>query len=235
MSNHLSIRAYSRQRHGHTHTFHQLVLPLRGVIEIELMGYTGKVAPGECVVIPRGVMHHFTANEEARFVVADMETLPQHLEVAASPVLSISRPLERYLVFIEAQLEHQVNPALEAAMFETFSRLLAEQRWQPQVDPRIRQVLMYIDEHLMDKLSLPDLAQIAFLSETQLKKLFRVQLGMTLMQYITQLRMEKARALLQHTDYAVQRVAELVGYTDVSAFSRRFSQHFGLTPRQFSH
>ncbi|MCT7655312.1 helix-turn-helix transcriptional regulator [Oceanimonas sp. NS1] len=54
------------------------------------------------------------------------------------------------------------------------------------------------------------------------------------MQYVTQKRMDKARALIQHTDYSIQLVAELVGYTDLSAFSRRFSQHFGMTPTRFS-
>ncbi|POF56904.1 AraC family transcriptional regulator, partial [Vibrio vulnificus] len=53
------------------------------------------------------------------------------------------------------------------------------------------------------------------------------------LQYITALRMEKAKALLTHTDLPVQRVAEQVGYSDLSAFSRRFSRHFGLSPRAF--
>lgn len=50
------------------------------------------------------------------------------------------------------------------------------------------------------------------------------------MQYITHVRMEKAKALLAHTDYPVQLVAKKVGYTDVSSFSRRFTAHFGLPP-----
>ena len=45
--------------------------------------------------------------------------------------------------------------------------------------------------------------------------------------------MEKARALLTHTDLPVQQVAEQVGYGDVSAFSRRFTRHVGLSPRRF--
>jgi len=54
------------------------------------------------------------------------------------------------------------------------------------------------------------------------------------MQYVTAKRMDKARALLQHTDYSVQLIAEQVGYTDISAFSRRFSANFGLTPTRFT-
>lgn len=234
MSNHLSIRSYSRQRHGHSHGFHQLVLPLRGVINIELSAFSGKVAPGECVVIRTGELHHFTANTEARFVVADMETLPRNLVDANQIAFSISTPLIRYLDFIEAQLEHQIEPEIEQSMFATFSLLLGKQRLMPRVDHRIQQVLQFMDQNLPQNMTISELSKRACLSETQFKKLFREQLGQSVMQYVTQKRMAKAKALLQHTDYPVQLIAEQVGYTDISAFSRRFSACFGLTPTRFS-
>lgn len=234
MSNHLSIRFYSRKRRGHSHDYHQLVLPLRGVINIEVEGYVGKVAPGECVVIKTGEIHHFTANEEARFVVADLVELPSNLAQSESLVFSITPPLISYLNFIEKQLEHQVNPELEQSMFETFVLLLAEQGMFKQLDHRIRAVLEYVLEHLSERLTIDDLAKIACLSPTQFKKLFKVQVGLSPMQFITRERMEKAKALLMHTDYPIQLVAEQVGYSDLSSFGRRFTEHFGLSPRAFS-
>lgn len=234
MPNSLSIRSYSRQRRGHSHDYHQLVLPLRGVINIELEGYSGKVAPGECVVIHTGTMHHFTANEEARFVVADLSDLPDNLAQSDCLVFSITAPLISYLHFIEKQLEHQVNPELEQSMFNTFTILLGEQGTFKQLDHRIRAVLEYVSDHLTDKLLIDELAKVACLSSTQFKKVFKEQVGLSVMQYITKERMEKAKALLMHTDYPIQLVAEQVGYADLSSFGRRFSNHFGLSPKQFS-
>lgn len=234
MPNHLSIRSYSRQRRGHSHDYHQLVLPLRGVINIEVENYCGKVAPGECVVIRAGEIHHFTANEEARFVVADLSELPENLAQSECLVFSITPPLISYLNFIEKQLEHQVNPELEQSMFKTFVILLGEQGMSKQLDHRIRAVLEYVLDHLADKLVIEVLAKVACLSPTQFKKLFKEQVGLTVLQYITNERMEKAKALLMHTDYPIQLVAEQVGYEDLSAFGRRFSSHFGLSPREFS-
>ena len=121
MSDSLSIRSYSKQKVGHTHDFHQLVLPLRGVINIELAGFSGKVAPGECVVIQAGELHHFTSETEARFVVADMYSLPENLCAASWLVFTISQPLNRYLQFIETQLEYQVDSSLEKLTFDTFT------------------------------------------------------------------------------------------------------------------
>ena len=65
------------------------------------------------------------------------------------------------------------------------------------------------------------------------KKLFKIQTGMTVMKYVTKLRMEKAQALLTHTDYPLPIIGEKVGYKEPSAFSRKFSQYFGLSPTKF--
>ncbi len=232
MPNQLSIRSYSRQPRSHSHTHHQLVLPLRGVINIEVTGYKGKVAPGECVVIKQGEEHLFSSNTEARFVVADMDNLPDNLMASTQVVLAINAPLISYLNFIEQQLQHRVNNALEAAVFQTFYLLLSEQTLTPLMDARVGSALVFIQQHLAESLSIGALAKVACLSDTQFKKLFRQHLGITVMEYVTKQRMEKAQALLQHTDYPIQIIAEQVGYQDVSAFSRRFSRHFGLTPSQ---
>jgi len=72
------------------------------------------------------------------------------------------------------------------------------------------------------------------LSETQFKKLFKQQTASTVMRYVTKLRMEKAQALLMHTDYPLQIIGEKVGYKDLSAFSRKFSQFYGFPPTKFN-
>lgn len=233
-SNSLSIRSYSRQKNGHSHDFHQLVLPVRGVINIEVEAFKGAVRPGECVVVRANEMHYFAAETEARFVVVDLEHLPPHILDSDTIVFSISPPLMHYLSFIEEQLKYQVNREIEQLMLATFSLLLSEQQILKQFDHRIRKVQEYIEAHLAQPLSIAQLATIAFLSPTQLKKLFKEQTALTVTQYITHKRMEKAQALLIHTDYPIQIVAESVGYADHSAFSRRFSQHFGLPPSKLT-
>lgn len=228
----LSLRSYTRQRRGHVHTYHQLVLPLRGVINIEVGNYCGKVTPGECVVIRAGELHHFTANQQARFVVADITQLPSNLAELNIQVFSLSAPLLSYLSYIETQLEFQVNPAVESTMFAHFNLLLAAQTPCRSIDNRIRMALEYITDHLADNLRIDELAKVACLSATQFKKLFSTQVGISVSKFITGQRMEKAKALLIHTDYPVQLIAEQVGYNDFSAFSRRFSRYYGLSPKQ---
>lgn len=234
MENRLSIRSYSTKPTSHSHRYNQLVLPLRGVINIRVENFNGKVAPGECVVVKVNETHLFTAEEEARFVVVDMINLPQNILSSSRIVFATSKSLKSYLTFIENQLENKINIQLEQAMFEMFYLLLAEQLLLPKVDHRIGIAIAFIEQNLSDKLQIKQIADSAFLSETQFKKRFKQQTGMAVMQYVTKLRMEKAQALLTHTDYPLQIIGEKVGYTEPSAFSRKFSNYFGLSPTKFN-
>lgn len=233
ITNLLSIRAYSTQPISHAHCYHQLVLPLRGVINIKVGDFSGKVAPGECVVVKAGETHLFTADQQARFMVADMQTLPDNLQHAQQIVFAINNALRRYLLFIEEQLENQINAALEQSMFTLFFLLLGEQPLLAKVDHRIAAVMVFIEQHIAAPLHIKQLAEAACLSETQFKKLFKQQVNQSVMKYVTQIRMEKAQALLTHTDYPLHIIGEKVGYQTPSAFSRKFSQHFGFSPNKF--
>jgi AraC-like DNA-binding protein len=233
MPNNLSIRSYNTKPTSHTHDYHQLVFPLRGVIHITVDSFDGKVAPGECVVVKAKEEHVFTADSEARFVVADMLTIPPNISDSQRIFFAINTSLKTYLTFVANQLEYQINFALEKAMYETFFLLLAEQSLLPAVDGRIGTAMAFIEQHIAEQLQIKSLAKVAFLSETQFKKLFKQQTGMTVMEYVTKLRMEKAQALLSHTDYSLQIVGEKVGYGELSSFSRKFSQYFSLPPTRF--
>ncbi|MCB5162974.1 AraC family transcriptional regulator [Marinomonas algarum] len=231
MTMNLSIRAYTKQLHCHAHdAYHQLVLPIKGRIN---MGELGRAMVGECVVIPAGVSHAFQADEAARFIVADVDVLPTCLSNVTSFIFSVSPPLLSFLYFVEKQLEHHVDSTLESSITAVFYQLLEQQDTAGAQDARIRAAQAMITEQLEHTLSIEVLAAVSCLSPTQFKKRFKSCIGMSVYQYIIQQRMEKAQALLTHTDLPVFMVAEKVGYTDLSAFSRRFSLYFGVSPRAF--
>ena len=235
MINTLSIRSYTRQTRGHSHDFHQIVLPLRGAINIEVGSYTGKVIPSECVVVKTNEKHYFSAEENAKFIVVDTDLLPENVFHSSQIVFSISSPLLAFLEFSESQLRYQINPEVERLMFDTFYKLLEQQNLFVQYDARIREVVAYIHHNFSNNLSVEVLADISCLSATQFKKNFKSQTSQTVTEYITKIRMQKAQALLLHTDSPIAIIAELVGYTDVSAFSRRFSKYFGIAPSKLKH
>ena len=81
-----------------------------------------------------------------------------------------------------------------------------------------------------------DLDKVALsfkMGESQLRRRLQQLTGKTVAAYVTQLRMEKAKRLLQNrTDMLIGEVAEQCGYVDVAYFSRVFRQYHGMTPTQ---
>ena len=230
----ISIRVYTPTVCSHKHDFHQIVLPLHGVIEINVNGIQGAVGSGQTVIIQKGIEHSFQAQEESRFLVADLAELPNNANSLDSPFASVSVAMQSYCSFIEAQIQYQMNAELEASMVLLFKQLLLTQGFSPKIDNRITRVLAHIESNLGNECSLEELSSISNLSVSHFKVEFKNQTGKTAGEYLIVQRMEKARALLSHTDYPIQVVAEQVGYSSLSAFSRRFSDYFGKPPSRIN-
>jgi AraC-like DNA-binding protein len=235
MENRLSIRSYSEQARAHEHNFHQLVLPLKGSIHLNISTgghalYDGVVSSGVGVIIRSGNRHKFSANEDARFIVADLNTLPPALLQSSHSTFTTSSSMRTFLSFVEAQLEQQVNKKIEHQTVALFLSLLDQQTAEHQIEPRIERVIAWIQTNLDQELKLEEMASIAYLSATQFKKVFKQCTGFSSGQYITKLRMEKAKALIVHTDTPIGLIAEFCGYSDLSAFSRRFAAYYHQPP-----
>ena len=136
-------------------------------------------------------------------------------------------------MFADIQLSSFQNVAVEDSMVAVFKLLLSQQDFLPHIDRRISRALEHIENDISEEHTLDKLAAISSLSVSQFKVLFTKHTQMTLRQYLLMLRMEKARALLVNSDMPIGIVAEITGYSDQSAFARRFQKCYGMSPNQF--
>lgn len=246
----LSIRSYTRTMCMHAHDYYQLVLPLNGHIDISLNTFSGCVGVGEGICIAPGAIHGFTADEQAKFIVADLPSVPGNIAggtlfaegslpadgsdpAKGAPIFQISTPMQAFLAYVEVQLTHHITDDENDAMLSLFSALLAQQQRGVATDKRIIPVLSCIHQDVAYPHTITSLAKIACVGATQFKKRFIAATGMGLREYLINVRMEKARALLSNTDMPIIAVAVNVGYDDVSAFTRRFKHHVGMPPTHF--
>lgn len=96
----------------------------------------------------------------------------------------------------------------------------------------VGQVLVYIEEHFTDSLSLEILAEEAKLSKYQLIRRFREETGSTPWKYLTLRRIEKAKILLEEGMPPGQAAAE-AGFYDQSHLSKAFSKETGMSPKEY--
>jgi AraC-like DNA-binding protein len=99
--------------------------------------------------------------------------------------------------------------------------------------PRIDRILAHIHAHYQDEISIPELADVAFLSVSALHRLFRRHTNSTVMQYVARLRVGEACSLLIGTERPIAHIAEAVGYDSLANFNRQFRAIKADTPRSF--
>ena len=94
-------------------------------------------------------------------------------------------------------------------------------------------VIKYISEHYQENFSISELADSLHIGKTYLSKVFKAQVGVGIISYLTSYRLEAAKNLLKETDLPVYEIAEQVGFQDGRYFSKIFKKATGLQPREY--
>jgi two-component system, response regulator YesN len=90
-----------------------------------------------------------------------------------------------------------------------------------------------IHQQYMLNIGVGDISKEVFLSPNYISLIFKQETGTTIVEYITQVRMEAAKKLLRETEMKVLEVAETVGYENPQYFSTVFKKYSGIHPQQF--
>ena len=101
-------------------------------------------------------------------------------------------------------------------------------------DPIISRARAYLSEHYADpNLMLQDVAGEVHLSQSHFSTVFAQETGLTFTQYLTALRIGKAKELLEATEMRSSQIALEVGYNDSHYFSYLFKKTMGMTPSDY--
>ncbi|MBA2936838.1 helix-turn-helix domain-containing protein [Paenibacillus sp. CGMCC 1.16610] len=96
----------------------------------------------------------------------------------------------------------------------------------------IDEIRKYLDLSYAEQVSLGTIANTFFVSKEHLSRVFKQEVGVTVMDYLIAKRMEKALELLQDASVSIKSAAEAVGYSDLTYFHRIFKKMTGMTPSQ---
>lgn len=98
---------------------------------------------------------------------------------------------------------------------------------------KINEILSYINKNFSQNLSIAYLSDKFFMSSSHFSHFFKKQTGKSVLDYITNVRIDKAKILLSRTNTSVTDAAIEVGFNDINYFSRKFKQKTGVSPTEF--
>jgi len=154
--------------------------------------------------------------------------IPQDIQ---APVLIAFNDLEHCLQSSRAMTAELSHNLLEQLILRCRACLPTD--FQPHRDPRIARAREFVEQHYRDSFTLADVARACSLSASRLSGVFRNQCGLTVLGYRDELRMVEAARLLRNSSLGIAAIGAQVGYPDPAYFSRTFSRHVGVSPREY--
>lgn len=152
-----------------------------------------------------------------------------------------TRPLDMYQCMEELKREWEQSTKLAKlharTLFHQWVYFLLEDLYRQSIQPykpdTVMQAIDYMNAHLHEPIALDVMAEALECSVGHLSRLFKQKLNISPIQYLGQIRMERAAHLLVHTGATLQQIAEQVGYPDAHSLSRSFKKIKGLSPIRY--
>jgi len=230
----LSLRSYPSRQDTHVHGFHQMVLPVDGVMEIKVGNAVGSVSPNQGVMIACGARHMFRVRGDNRFIVLDIPREEFPAFAVQSPFFGIDRrlaELTRYVgnELLAGALEAEGEYHLAALIAGKVRRFFASSRRSSPIE----RALAIMHERYAERMTAAELARAVGLGASRFHELFRCETGRTPAEMLAHIRLDHAEELLRRTALPIAEIAVLAGYSEQSALTRSLRKRRGTTPHVF--
>lgn len=222
-------RIYTDILNTHSHFFAQLILPLRGNLDIET-GYKKLILDEDYLFfLPPDCTHAFKAEKSNEFLVLD---IPKHMVIRddMEKLQGGGRLLfdDRWKA-IRFLLLNEVNNKMTSSsinnLFHYFYKFITEKELPDSVK--------YIHEHFTEDIDLKTLADIEHYNTSYYSEWFKKKMMVSSKEYIQKLRVERAKQLLIDTDFNILQIAQIVGYSHNASLTRVFKNFEKITPADF--
>ena len=137
---------------------------------------------------------------------------------------------EEALQYIEKIKKKFQKDEKEKAFFQDETKATLSDGQQNIIDQK---VIPYIREHFSESLTVTEIAADAALNPQYMMRLFKKRTGLSVLEFVTNCRMEMAKELLKNTDWNNEIVSDKLGYASSGYFIKLFKKTFGMTPREF--
>ncbi len=212
----------------------------KGIGRYNWEGGSFEFGPHTLIYLPLHSKHHLTVSTESfsffriSFTITDMNDM--------EPILFSRLPLpiadKVGTIFMKDAKKLSDILSIPDASFHAmalFYDMLAElyQLLKSTSENRIMPAIDYINNHYTEDISALELAELCFLSETHLYRLFKKETGKTPIYYRNSLRIQRACLLLRETDRSIGEISSELGFDSIYYFSRIFKQYIGKAPSKY--
>lgn len=220
--------------------FHLIHCVFRGKGSVTVRGHTYSVKRGQCFVLASNERHIYTTDADDPLGLVWVEFAGGNSAQIVKHILDLGGPIYGESVFTaltdlctsilyQPSLQSK-SPRISSILYEMLMRLcehVESENYQP---PMVQSILKYIDENICSRLTLTEVAAQFGYHPAYFSNRFSKEMGITFSKYVMQRKIGYACHLLETTTWSVDRIAEEMGFCDISHFIQRFKALQGMTP-----
>ena len=224
----------------HHHTTWEIIANVEGDGVLEIGEDTVPFDNRTIVCIPPHVEHAKTSQNGYRDIWLWLSDFPLLDHTAPTVLSDDSEHNIASLMNILYSVRQEKAPnykVVAESLLDSIQQLILSRLERKQIDPRIEEIVHSIIHHFQDPaFSLDEcLSQKGYCSD-HMRRLFREQIGKTPHEYLAYMRIKSAKKLLSSrkiSNYSVSEICTMVGFQDVSYFSRIFKKATGISPSEY--
>ena len=233
-------------------TDYLLLLPISGIVEVYIKGISHLCPAGTAVLYgpnqPQRYCHLIDTNPASmwiHFTGSEVESMLKRLELPTEKLYKIAYPanLVNLITDLISELQTKNRFYIDNASLILQNILLyvaknstpyLNMQTNPlKVPADVSKIVTYLNEHYTETLEVNEIAEQLHISHCRLIALFKKFESVTPKQYIINLRIRKARELLENSSLSIGDIAAKVGYPNALYFSRIFKKNTGISPTQY--
>lgn len=237
----------------HTHPFTELFYVVDGKGEFNIQGQRFPVKPNDFVIINPQVEHTelSSPDEPLEYIVLGIRGLSFS---NLTPVSEGGHPFSFFNLRDEQKdILRYLNAMVQEATSQQMSyelvchnlleilliKILRHQHFDLEVGKQskatkdISFIKHYLETYYHESIQLEDLASMTHLSRFYISHSFKKEIGMSPMEYLIDIRIKESKILLRTTNYSISQVADIVGFTTPTYFSKQFRKSTGISPTDY--
>ena len=237
----------------HTHPFTELFYVVDGKGEFNIQGQRFPVKPNDFVIINPQVEHTelSSPDEPLEYIVLGINGLSFS---NLTPVSEGGHPFSFFNLRDEQKdILRYLNAMVQEATSQQMSyelvchnlleilliKILRHQHFDLEVGKQskatkdISFIKHYLETYYHESIQLEDLASMTHLSRFYISHSFKKEIGMSPIEYLIDIRIKESKILLRTTNYSISQVADIVGFTTPTYFSKQFRKSTGISPTDY--
>ena len=246
-----SIKSPNYKFKGESHNVYELTFVDNGNLDTTVDGVEYSLEPYDLIIYGKNKFHTQQVNSDSSCsyltIIFEMECENDNLICNRvfhcrkelykvlknfSKNLSCDIPYSKNLVL--SNLHEIIIRLFQYDYLDSEENKLPKESYQYFQNQLLETILSYIDNMVCEPITIEDICNKFAISRSSLQTLFKNNLNTTPKKYVSELKLAKSKLLIKENKYTISEIAFMLGFSSIHYFSRAFTQHFDISPSEYS-